>query len=345
MKQTKVTVITACYNGEKYLDDCFFYILNQSYDNIEYIIVDDGSTDRSASIMKQYIDKFRNRGYEYKIIEKENGGAASAINVALKKTTGEYLTLFDVDDVLMKDSVKEKAEYLDRHTEYGIVRSNGYYVKSKNLRQNSYLFVTKKHEKENQYIFEDILYGKTNNWSGSFMVRCSALFDSIKNQSIYISPWGQNMQILLPVSYKYMAGFIDKPLMRYVEHGKSVSRDSSPERQLQLLNGYMENRIEIIKSMQINKDVKDTYIQRIQQYYLHVRLRYALEKGMISLLEKEYQALHESQDISFEDRFYYFLGHHPVIGMLYQKCRILLKISWCIFHKIEGKVLRHDKLC
>lgn len=345
MKQTKVTVITACYNGERYLEDCFFYMLNQSYDNIEYIIVDDGSTDKSILIMKQYIDKFKRRGYEYRIIEKENGGAASAVNIALKKMTGEYLMLFDVDDVLMKDSVKEKAEYLDTHPEYGIVRNNGYYVKRKNLRQNSYLFITKKCEKENKYIFEDILYGKTNNWSASFMVRCSALFDSIENKSIYVSPWGQNMQILLPVSYKYMAGFIDKPLMRYVDHGKSVSRDALPERQLQLLNGYMENRIEIIKSMKMDKSKKDIYIQNVQQYYVHVRLNYALEKGMIDLLEQEYQALQEYQDINIKDQVYYFLGHHPVINKLHKKYRIFLKISWCIFHKIEGKVLRHDKLC
>lgn len=345
MDQTKVTIITACYNGEAYLRDCFYYVLNQSYDKIEFIIVDDGSTDHSRSVMKEYRETFEKRGYEYLILEKENGGAASAVDLALKELTGAYLMLFDVDDVLMKDAVKEKAEYLDRHPEYSMVRNNGYYVRSKKLKQNSYLFVTKKREKENEKIFEDILYARTNNWSGSFMLRCSALFASIDNKSIYVSPWGQNMQLLLPVAYYYKAGFIDKPLMRYVDHGKSVSRDVSPKRQLQLLDGYMENRIEILKQIKMKASDRDEYIKRVQQYYVHVRLKFAQEKGMQELAKQQYRILRQCQDIGFKDRYYYFLAHYPGLAKLHRSCAMLLKALWCVFHKIEGKAVRHDKLC
>lgn len=345
MNQTKVTIITACYNGEVYLKDCFFYVLNQSYDNVEYIIIDDGSTDNSLTIMESYISKFRERGYEYLILKKKNGGAASAINIALKKVTGEYLMVYDVDDILMKEAVKEKALFLDNHPEYGIIRNNGYYVKSKNLEQNSYLFVTKKKEKENKQIFEDILFGRTNNWSGSFMIRCSSLFHTIKNKSLYVSPWGQNLQLLLPVAYNYHAGFIDKPLMRYVDHGKSVSRDTSLERQLQLLNGYMENRIEIIKSIKMEPSITINYINEVQQFYSHIKLKLAMENNMTDLLVLQYKKLEECYDIRFIDKYYYFLGHCPILRKSHLVICKLLKAVWCIFHKIEGKLLRDDKLC
>ena len=90
----KVTVIVPVYNVEKYLNECINSIINQSYKNIEIILVDDGSTDQSGLLCDYYslLDK------RIKVIHKENGGLSDARNAALEIRSGDYVTFVDSDD-------------------------------------------------------------------------------------------------------------------------------------------------------------------------------------------------------------------------------------------------------
>lgn len=166
-----VSIIVPCYNGEKFIDRCFKSILNQTYRNVELIIINDGSTDNSEDIILGYKNKFEQLGIKFKYIYKDNGGPGSAINSGLKYVTGEYLTLLDIDDYIMSESVELKVEFLDKNIDYDIVRTNGYYVNEKNLNEESNLFVTDQEEKDNIYIFDMLIEAKTNNWAGSYMIR------------------------------------------------------------------------------------------------------------------------------------------------------------------------------
>ena len=78
-----VSIISPCYNGEKYLSCFLESVLSQSYDNIELIMVDDGSTDRTKEIICSFEDKFRNRNLSLCYIYQENRGQAAAINRGL----------------------------------------------------------------------------------------------------------------------------------------------------------------------------------------------------------------------------------------------------------------------
>lgn len=89
-----VSVIIPVYNAEKYLDECLAGILNQSLRNIEVICVDDGSTDGSARILKEYA---RTDG-RMRIITQPNAGAGSARNTGMDAAEGEYLLFLDADD-------------------------------------------------------------------------------------------------------------------------------------------------------------------------------------------------------------------------------------------------------
>ncbi|MDB4734243.1 glycosyltransferase [Akkermansiaceae bacterium] len=97
----KVSVIVPVYNVEKYLKECIESIINQTYQNLEIILVDDGSTDRSLSICERFAGLDR----RIWVIRKDNGGpgAGSARNVGLERSTGEYLTSVDSDDILSED--------------------------------------------------------------------------------------------------------------------------------------------------------------------------------------------------------------------------------------------------
>lgn len=96
----KITVIVPVYNVELYLRDCIDSIINQTYTNLEIILVNDGSTDTSLDICKEYASKNKN----IKIINKENGGLSDARNAGLEKATGEYIMFVDSDDFLTPTS-------------------------------------------------------------------------------------------------------------------------------------------------------------------------------------------------------------------------------------------------
>lgn len=89
LKKGLVSVIIPVYNVSEYLSRCLDSIINQSYKNLEIIIVDDGSTDNSYKICKKY-EEMDSR---IRVIHKENGGAASARKVGLLSSCGEYIAM------------------------------------------------------------------------------------------------------------------------------------------------------------------------------------------------------------------------------------------------------------
>lgn len=102
MEQDLISIIVPVYNVQEYLKNCINSILNQSYKNIEIILVDDGSTDESSSICDLYVKK-DNR---IKVIHKENGGLSDARNMGIKSARGKYITFVDSDDYLDENYVK-----------------------------------------------------------------------------------------------------------------------------------------------------------------------------------------------------------------------------------------------
>lgn len=96
-----ISIIASVYKGEKYLRECIESVLTQDYQNIEFIMVDDGSPDNSGQIMDEYAKK----DSRMKVIHKENSGVSNSRNVALKESKGAYVCLLDQDDVLTKNYV------------------------------------------------------------------------------------------------------------------------------------------------------------------------------------------------------------------------------------------------
>jgi len=94
LKEEKVTVIVPVYNTEIYLERCLSTIVNQSYKNLEIILIDDGSTDSSPKICDSYAES----DHRIKVIHKENGGQSSARNRGLDIVSGDWILFVDSDD-------------------------------------------------------------------------------------------------------------------------------------------------------------------------------------------------------------------------------------------------------
>lgn len=98
----KITVIVPVYNVEHYLDKCLHSLINQTYKNLEIIVINDGSTDNSGIICQEYAQEDNRIIY----IEKENGGQSEARNMGLDRMTGSYVTFVDSDDWVELDYVE-----------------------------------------------------------------------------------------------------------------------------------------------------------------------------------------------------------------------------------------------
>lgn len=105
----KYSIIVPAYNTEKYIDKCLDSIFSNTYKNFEVIIVNDGSTDKTESIIKKYIKKYNNIIY----IKQKNMGLSMARNNGIKKATGDYLLFIDSDDYIDKELLKNINENID----------------------------------------------------------------------------------------------------------------------------------------------------------------------------------------------------------------------------------------
>lgn len=97
----KVSVIVPIYKVQDYLNKCIDSIINQSYKNLEIILVDDGSPDRCGEI----IDLYEKQDNRIKVFHKKNGGLSDARNYGMNFITGDYIIFVDSDDWLSEDMV------------------------------------------------------------------------------------------------------------------------------------------------------------------------------------------------------------------------------------------------
>lgn len=110
----KISIIVPVYNVEQYLENCIKSILNQTFEDIEIILVDDGSTDNSGRIC----DSYKGKDKRIKVIHKKNGGLSSARNCGIEMASGKYIGLVDSDDyihpkmyeILYKNAIKYSSD-------------------------------------------------------------------------------------------------------------------------------------------------------------------------------------------------------------------------------------------
>jgi len=124
-----VSVVMPVYNGEKFLRYSIKSILNQTYRNFEFIIIDDGSTDNSLKIIKDY-QKIDNRIKI--IINKKNLGQSRSLKIGLKIAEGEYYSKMDQDDISDKKRLEKEVEFLEINKDYIVVGSNLEIIDEKN---------------------------------------------------------------------------------------------------------------------------------------------------------------------------------------------------------------------
>lgn len=266
---SKVSIIIPCYNGEKYIHQCIGSILEQTYDNIEIVFINDGSIDNSVEKILKLKEAIENRGFELNYIEQKNQGVGAAIEKGIFVATGEYLTLLDVDDIILPKSVEARVLELKNNSEISIARTNGYIIGEDLKLEAAKLFFESKEEKLEENIFLDLIKGKTFNWAGSYMVRAKELKEFYKAEEFYKTRGGQNLQILMPLAYNRKSVFINEPLMMYIKHSKSITSGNTVEETVELQKEFCQIREILIEQIVKNPDEKEECIKMARVSMAH----------------------------------------------------------------------------
>jgi len=119
----KVSVITPLYNAKRYIEKAINSILNQTYKDLESIVIDDGSTDGSGELVK---DKF---GDKVRYIYQENRGAAAAVNKGISLSQGDYIAFCDSDDWWLPNKLEKQIQFLETNQNFGLVYSDAFLAK------------------------------------------------------------------------------------------------------------------------------------------------------------------------------------------------------------------------
>ena len=107
----KVSVIIPCYNVEEYIEKCINSVLNQTYENIEVILINDGSTDNTSQVILKVIENKENVIY----ITNKNTGVSNARNTGIKAATGDYIMFIDSDDYISSNTIKNMYKLMERY--------------------------------------------------------------------------------------------------------------------------------------------------------------------------------------------------------------------------------------
>mgnify|MGYP006290751083 CR=1 FL=1 len=171
--QPLVTVIMPAYNCEQYIGDALRSVLSQSYQNLEIIVIDDGSTDRSAEIVAGLPDD------RISLIQQSNAGSAAARNRGLAAATGELLAFIDGDDLWHPRKIELQTQFLSSQAEYGLVYNAWRVIDESTAYPSSALFppisvtAISVVEEESGWLYETLLTDSCVIHTSATMIRAS----------------------------------------------------------------------------------------------------------------------------------------------------------------------------
>ena len=123
----KVSIVVTVYNTEKYIEKCIDSLLRQTYENIEIILIDGGSTDRTTEICSKYADNYE----KIRLVKKENEGVSSARNRGIDEATGKYIVFVDGDDWIENKTVQTLVWLLEENkADMSYIIKNGHMYSS-----------------------------------------------------------------------------------------------------------------------------------------------------------------------------------------------------------------------
>lgn len=217
----KISVIIPVYNVEKYLVRCVESIINQTYQNLEIILVDDGSPDASGSICDSFEDP------RIRVIHKENGGLSSARNAGLDIATGDYIGFVDSDDWIELD-MYETMLRMAKENQAKIVCVGNYEVDSRTGEKKLGLC-----PKKTECISGEEFTGRMFLWQGWDSSACDKLFHRslFENQRYPLGQISEDVALIYKITLSSeRVAVCGRPMYYYYQRSDSITSQSVSER-------------------------------------------------------------------------------------------------------------------
>jgi glycosyltransferase involved in cell wall biosynthesis len=212
-KIPKVSVMVVVYNSERFIEECLDSIIAQEYKNLEVIVCDDASTDKTPELLKKYLVNSKLKIY----FNKENLGITGNCNKALSLCTGEYVCFFAGDDVMLPDKIQKQVELMEKYPDASICYHKVNIFK--NNCKEEVIYITEK--KRTIYSFFDILEKNGLPGPNSIMARKKMIPIEGFDQSLpYVSDW----LMFLELSLRGRIIFVDEILSAYRKHSGGISK-------------------------------------------------------------------------------------------------------------------------
>ena len=236
----KVSVIMPAYNAERYIGEAIDSILNQTFINFEFIIIDDGSTDDTKDIILSYDDP--------RIIlleNKKNSGIVVSLNKGIQFARGTYIARMDSDDIAISNRLERQVCFLDNHENIGVVGS-ALRVFGEDIDDQDRFFTEDSEQLKAELLFNSCLAHPTVMFRHSLVQNTNECYDIRFNGIEDFALWWEFAQIT-------EIGCINEILLLYRSHENQITKDMSQariDRSLRFLNHRLQ-------TLQIKVDEKE----------------------------------------------------------------------------------------
>lgn len=269
-----VSIGIALYNHETYIKECIDSILNQTYDNIEIIVIDDGSKDASyQSALHAFETNPIKRPHILKT--RPNKGMCNTLNEIITLAKGEYISFVGSDDFIHPEKIEKQVAYLESHPDVALVQSDSYIVDKES--HITSLFTCKGRQNEGD-LYEALISGKGLVNTPSHLYR-TCVYEKI---GVYDPAFRwEDTDFWLRLTKYFKVGYIPEPLNYYRRHGENLSN--------------AENALKFV-----NEEIIKIYKKNIDDPVL-------LRKGLCKIYRKSYLKALKKLKLSYF--FKYFLRY------------------------------------
>ena len=314
--KSKFSIVIPCYNIEKYVSKTLESILNQTFQNFEIILINDGSKDNTRKILDDYSKKDK----RIKVIHKENEGVSEARNIGIKNATGEYIYFLDGDD-LVENTLLERANEIFKNKEIKIFSFGFNMVYEDGRIKRRYSEERYNNQIINSKEFLSLFFNKK---VGQHMCSFIVKKDIIENKIFFTKGLtrGEDLEFQVKILLKDITLFYDKmPFFKYVSRQGSVIQSKVKLNIFDFLE-VLENFRKEIKEEKLKKDLEYFFIT----YYFYIIKEMAI---------KGYTETVYNQAILILKKYEYILNKLKFnFSMNYLKMKILI-----ILYKISPKFL------
>jgi glycosyltransferase involved in cell wall biosynthesis len=257
-----VSINLCCYNSERYLRETIDSIVKQTYKDWELIVINDGSSDSTESIIYEYIKK----GYPIIYHCQENKGLGYSRNEALKRSNGEFIALIDHDDIWMPNKLEMQIPCFEKKPTIGFVFSNAIYFSnsSKNIRFNLY----GNRKPPSGRIFGELLK-RSFICISTVIIKKTALME-LEQKFDERFKFGEELDVFLRILYKWESVYVDGYLTMYRMHANSLT-----SRMPEVIPKEMEMIVSRLK--RLYPEIETNYKYELNVMRANIQYLYALE--------------------------------------------------------------------